>query len=345
MILHDMCLVHKGAMIKSIPGSIPTLPRVDDENRDPADPAGPPGPPDAAPAEVVAARSSTEFAHSFVSTAVVQCCDQLGTTKEEVVFPCRKLSTTSAQHVGTAMVSNLEYLFGSDLNNAIQKLAATHTCVNFMAVGDAATSNVKSIAQFFQYMAKLGKTHGIVVTSCFSVCQLHQLSRILALFLERQALTAAIYSVSRLHQHSTTRDLTKNAMKLLLQRRFVFRANAMPPASQLTSATSRRSLLCLLTETWRGEDDDANLEIGKRKAAAVQACLDFFNGDLLNQQQWTHYCSGCCSGREESLQKAFWLDCFARGQCERRKLRDCCLQCYSCNIGNQREMPCRRQHV
>eukprot|EP00438_Fugacium_kawagutii_P033552 Skav211086 [mRNA] locus=scaffold2002:157101:157934:+ [translate_table: standard] len=255
------------------------------------------------PGQVVAARSSTEFVHSFVSTAVVQCSDKLGTFKEEVTFPCRKLSTTAAQHIGSALVANFEYLFGCQLDQAIQKLASSHACVNFIAVGDAATANLKSIMQLFVYLGELGKTHGIVVTGNFSVCLLHQLARILALHIERQALTPALFSISRLHQHSTTRDMTKEAMKLRLQQRFRFHADQFPPASRLNSPENRRLLMCLLAGTWPGESDDGSLDLGKRKAA-IQGCLDFFNGDILNQEEWVHYCQGCCSSRAESLQRA-----------------------------------------
>ena len=148
-----------------------------------------------------------------------------------------------------------------------------------------------------------GQKYNVVTTATFSHCGLHQMSRILGLHLERQALKAALFSITRLHQHATIRDDTRDAMLLLLRRKFRFRPNARPPLCALTSSHVRESLFQLITGTWQGESDWETLP---ERQASVLEFLKFFNGNLLDQNDWSHWCSGpdCCANQGEAFQTA-----------------------------------------
>ena len=241
---------------------------------------------------VFRAKGGNEFVHSFVSSAMCK----LGGEANEVVFPCREISATSGQQVGTANVHNLEYLFGCPLDEAMEKLRDKRHDLQLVAVGDAATSNVKCIFELFNYVIWKGKQVGVAVTCVFTMCFLHQLARLLSLYLSHQALTASMYSITRLHQHSSSRDSTKQAMKLLLQQRFRYQRGV---AVNATKSSSRRILLSLLSNSWDGEEDHAQMP---ERQALFQEILDFFNGDLLNQHEWFHYCDGCHKSKAHALQ-------------------------------------------
>lgn len=230
---------------------------------------------------------------------------RLGPEKHEIVFPSRQLSATSSKQVGAANVENLEYLFNCDLTTGIENLSKTRKSFNLLAVGDAATANIKAIYQLFSFVTSESRKHGMIATCLFTTCFLHQVVRILALYLSHQALTSAIYSITRLHQHQASRDATKDAMKLLLKQRFLWQYQQRPPPDP----GYKRHLLSLLTNCWEGEED--NHEMPMRKEC-IEELLSFFNGDLLCENHWTHFCSGpeCHKDRNEALQHVpritFW---------------------------------------
>eukprot|EP00438_Fugacium_kawagutii_P016686 Skav223980 [mRNA] locus=scaffold1107:333114:333791:- [translate_table: standard] len=214
------------------------------------------------------------------------------------------MSSTASQHIGTAVDQNFQLLFGSNVKETVLSLAKTHGCVNFVCVGDAASANLKFAAHFFAYLRELGEKSNVTLTTLFTHCGLHQMSRILGLFLERQSLKSALYSVTRLHQHSSIREKTRECMRLLLIQRFVYKENECPPAGRFTSTDFRKLLLHLLTGTWDGESDDDHLKSARQEA--VEELLKFFNGNIMDDQAWTHYCNGCHQNRHEALQHVLW---------------------------------------
>ena len=246
----------------------------------------------------VTGRGSNEYVHSFVSTAVFR----LGEEKHELVFPARMLAATAARHIGTANVDNLEYLFGCSLDEAIKKVSQTHELLCLVATGDAATGNISMIHQFLSYAICEGKRHGLVVTGVFTMCLLHQMARLLTIFLSHQALTASLYSISKLTQHAASRDATKEAMKLLLQQRFRYH-KGLPT----NSSSCRSGLFFLLTNS---HDEDDGQQGVSHRTQAIKDLMDFFNGNLLDQQEWTHFCDGCHASRSEALQHATRSDVF-----------------------------------
>ena len=58
-------------------------------------------------------RGGNELVHSMVSSGTVSVQTPFGgTLKEELVWPPRELSSTQAQHIGAALLQNMEMLFG-----------------------------------------------------------------------------------------------------------------------------------------------------------------------------------------------------------------------------------------
>ena len=104
----------------------------------------------------IGTRKRNEFAHSFVSTGVFHFAMQNGLSlKDEVVWPARQLSATASHHIGTAIIENLEYLFGMDLESAIEELASKKISLNLVCVGDAASANLKCASLLFSHVASL----------------------------------------------------------------------------------------------------------------------------------------------------------------------------------------------
>ena len=126
---------------------------------------------------------------------------------EPLVFPPRELATTSAACVGSGLVTNLEHLFGPgmDMEQFIAKTATVYRVLSLLLVGDAATSNRKAVSQLIPYCVQIAAEHDLVLTMSWSPCFLHQLARVLLIHLEHQKISSALYSISRLHQHSETR--------------------------------------------------------------------------------------------------------------------------------------------
>lgn len=255
------------------------------------------------------ARGGYEFTQSMVTTGCATIEGPLKKVKEDLVFPPREVETTRAEHLGAALMSNFEeFVFGKELATFVIEQASRLEGLSFITVGDAAGSNIKLSEQFMSYLKKLGQAQGLVITSTFSVCVLHQLARILSLHLERQALNAAMYSVSRLHQHSRTRDKTRDTMKALLKARFKYYPNSFPPFLKVTSGVFRRRLYALLTGSWDGESDintDPS-EATSSRGKVLEECFRFFNGDLLSGE-WAHYCyHDCCHENEaQAFQHVF----------------------------------------
>lgn len=250
-------------------------------------------------------RGSLEYAHSMVMTACIDIRDHLGTCKQEVVLPPRELGSCKSTQLGCALLQTLEqHLFGTSLEVFVNQVASKFSGLNIVSTGDAASANLKTAELLSTYVKKVAREHGLVATSCFTFCGLHQLSRILSLHLERQALTAAMYSISRLRQHKSTRERTRQHLKTLLTQRFEYKV-AVPPFCQFTRRLFRQHLLSLLTGAWNGEED---IDKSLTRAKLVEETLRFFNGDLSKGEAWTHYCHGlgCHDGPKAALEHAPW---------------------------------------
>ena len=218
-------------------------------------------------------------------------------------FPPRKLTSTSAAHVGAALLDNFEsYLFGQKLPDFLQALANQFQSIGFHCVADSASANIKMIRRLFSYLVQKGKDMGVVITCTFNPCLLHQVMRLVLLLMEQQAVSPALFSITRLQLSSTAKQRTMQTMKALLEHRFRYFPDTSPPQLPATTTYFRRRLKELL----RGgldnimEDDEATFE---RKATHVERLVDFFNGDLGNTKEWVHYCSGpdCHQSRQHAF--------------------------------------------
>lgn len=244
-------------------------------------------------------RGSLEFSHSMVMTACVHVKDSLGTCKEEVVLPPQELASTKSEHIGCALLRAIEtHLFGRSLDVCVAEMASKFSGLSFVTTGDAASANVKTTERLFCYLQALGREHAIPIVSIFTSCNLHQLSRILGLQLERQALTSALYSITRLQQHRSTQQKTRDMLKKLLRERFVYTED-IPPFCPFTRARFRNHLLSILSGVWDGE---AEVDLSLSRAKLVEEALNFFNGDLSNTSAWTHHCHGCHDSYQAALQ-------------------------------------------
>ena len=249
-----------------------------------------------------------ELAHSLVSSGVLgwtglDGCQQ----KQPLVFAPVEVATTSAACVGAAIVSNLESLFGSDLEQFLAKTAKLYRVLSIMLVGDAATSNRKFVSHLIPYCFEIASAHDLVMTMSWSPCFLHQLARILLIHLEHQRLSAALFSISRLHQHSETRKKTLVSLQHVLHARFDFQQGQRPPACAATQADFRRHLESLLSETacWDGELDSTRAQAQKtERIQLLERLLRFFNGDLSDGSRISHFCNGCHRDRQHAVEEA-----------------------------------------
>ena len=227
--------------------------------------------------------------------------------KEPLVFAPRQLSSTNAAHVGTAVVLNLEEgLFGCTVDAFVKHAAKIYSVLNFILVGDAATSNRKVVAHLAHYIMQIARGTNLVVTFSWNACFLHQLSRTILLHLEHQQLSPALYSITRLHQHSNTRKQTMQAMREALRERFDFRPNEQPPDCPATQPYFRRHLFALLGEVgaWDGETADNPAEHQAEKSELLRKLLNFFNGNLTDSTRWSHFCNNCHRSKEHALEEA-----------------------------------------
>ena len=100
-------------------------------------------------------------------------------------------------------------------------------------------------------------------------------------------------------QPSSFRSLLVKAMMLELERRFRFHRQFAIPSKPATSAKFRACMAELLWTPW----DPA---LTTEKMTNLQHLFNFFNGNLLDTQNWEHWCRGpqCCKDAASSLQKA-----------------------------------------
>ena len=101
---------------------------------------------------------------------------------------------------------------------------------------------------------------------------------------------------------------TEKALEEELQRRFHFQRGP-PPHGPTSSREFREQLVKLLVGSW---DFD---EASSCNEKAVEDLFAFFNGNLLREDQWSHYCVNdeCCSNRAEAMSKARPVIASSRG--------------------------------
>lgn len=245
-------------------------------------------------------RGRIEFVHSLVCSGCVTIKDCLGETKEEIILPAQGVESTKSEAIGGNLVNSFErYLFGSSFDTFILTLAGKFSNVNFCCVGDSAGANLKLAEQLFSYLRQVCRKHGIFMTANFTPCQLHQAARILGLYLEHNALSTALFSCTRLHQHTNTRKKFRDRMKVLLSERFQYFANQRPPLCAFTTSRFRRNLFELLSGSWRGETEE---EVHSARTDMVKQALLFFNGNISQNGSWSHYCNGCHKNEHEARQ-------------------------------------------
>ena len=251
------------------------------------------------------AKGSAEYANSLVCSACVAWDPPVGERRaNELVFPPRQIDSCDAGQIFRGLISNFEdFAFNSSFNDFLQEVAKTYKYIFFSAVGDSASANCKGIAQFLAYIQQMSARHNIVCTGMFTPCFAHQFSRVLLLHLEQSSVSAALYSISRLHQSSAARKSASGAMRQLLQDRFRYHENTFPPEGPTTSPAFREHLTRLLTGIWDPDEvDDGTLGL-------VRRALRFFNGDLRDEKNWSHYCCGsrCHTSHQQALNEASGL--------------------------------------
>ena len=247
-------------------------------------------------------KGAAEFVNSLVCSACI-AWDDLNHQRQanELVFPPRRIDACDAKQIFRGLVSNFEdFAFGAKFSDFFVEAGKAYSHIHLSAVGDAASANCKGILQFFGHLHDLARRHNVVLTSVFSPCLIHQLARILLLHLEQRAVSAALYSITRLHQQAATRKATSEALRRLLLERFDYRENTFPPDSPITSASFRNNLARLLTGVW-----DPNACDEARHSLVIKT-LQFFNGNLADEGKWSHYCAGreCHRNRQHAMNEA-----------------------------------------
>eukprot|EP00438_Fugacium_kawagutii_P033028 Skav220871 [mRNA] locus=scaffold1331:176785:177609:- [translate_table: standard] len=245
--------------------------------------------------------------HNMVATGSVswQCKNVAGdegqTESQSHAFlaPPVQLDSTTADQIGAALMHTLEkHLFaGLSFETWFDTVAASFGRVSFHIVADSAASNLKLCWKLMAFFKKEGDRCGVLTTSHFNACMLHQLSRMLTMCLEKQQVTASLYSLTRLNQHGPTRRKTWEALESLLQEKFVYQPGEVPIGTPRSSREFRLALLRLLTGFWTWNEPTTTKEV------CLEQLFKFFNGDLMSDNL-THYCTGCCQNQQDALNKA-----------------------------------------
>ena len=222
----------------------------------------------------------------------------------------RELDRTQASDIGSGLVKNIEASVGKPFEEWLGQALSTYASVNFVATGDSASANVKLILQLFTFLRQFAATRvdagSGIITGVFTPCFLHQAARLLALRLDHAKLTPCLFSITRLQQHSASRNACKKAMQVLLKQKFRFFRGEEPPTCFMTSSLGRNGLYQLLTGVWTGEADDT--ESSTYRKETLQKCLKFFNGNLLSGE-FSHYCPNdrCHHSERDALNEVFGL--------------------------------------
>ena len=250
----------------------------------------------------------TEYVHALVSTGSVGFTDAWGNDrKEELVFPPRRLVSTSASHTGVALIENMEqHLFGCPVQEALQCFAELYKSVGIHLVGDSAKSNIKVVRQLFNFLRNAGERAHVPITCNFTPCLMHQVMRIILMMMNHKAMVASLYSMTRIQATSAVRQRTFAAMKQILDDRFVFHADSVPPNCATTDPFFRDRLKEILISAWNGMVDE---DAFQRRTGWVTEMLNFFNADLRDKTHLIHHCQGCHRDRAHALNHVPCLAC------------------------------------
>ena len=240
--------------------------------------------------------------HSMVMTGSISWTDASCVERqEELNFPPRKVRSTTAACIGSTLLENFEvYLFGCDFPEAIRQLGSQFSSIGFHCVADSASANLKVVRKLFTYLVAKGKEAGVVATCAFTPCLLHQLMRVVLLLLEQKKVAASLYSITRIQLHTASQQRCLDTMHALLEQRFRFEEDTAPPNLPTTATYFRNRLKEMLLNALDNvmEDDE---ETFRKKGTQIERLLDFFNGDIANKNDWTHFCNGCHTGRDHAF--------------------------------------------
>jgi hypothetical protein len=243
---------------------------------------------------------ANEHHHSFVASGTMSWDDDnMKKQTAELVFAPRKIDTTTADQIGTALVDELErHVFGMSLEGFISQASHIYGTLDFNLVGDSFSSNIALSGKLQRYVHDQCRTNNMLPLSSFEACSLHQLARIVVLILERHKMSASLYSISRLNTSSVLSKKVWKSIELELPIRFRYHAGQPPPAMLVTSDAFRTGLIKLLVGVWDGHEIDTTNE------KIIQDAFNFFNGNLADEDCWDHWCCGCHKSKQEALNEA-----------------------------------------
>ena len=193
---------------------------------------------------------------------------------------------------------------GTGWQTFFHTISKNFNSIHFAVVADSAASNLRFLRHWLKYLRNMALDASITLTATFCPCLLHQMSRVVDLNLQRQgeagqSLSAALFSISRLSQHSVLREKTKKALFAELHTRFRWeRGN--PPEMPTNRAEFRSTLVQILCGTWGQSAPSAE------EQQRLNELFTFFNGNLLQEEFWQHYCRGpeCCETERAGLNQA-----------------------------------------
>ena len=245
------------------------------------------------------------FVHNFVTTGSVGWSSPESSDCHDFLIPPMQLENTTADQIAAALMLSFErHLFGNlSLQTWLEIIANHFGKIHVCVIADSASANIKLTWRMLSYLQQLGRRNNTTLTASFLPCVLHQLARMVAMNLEKQKVSASLYSLTRLNQHGGTRTKTREALVKLLESRFTYCRGGIPPGTERSSPAFRQQLLSLLTGHWDFE------EASTVKHQGLATLFNFFNGDLAREDKWFHFCQGCCENKQDALNKASCLHC------------------------------------
>ena len=222
--------------------------------------------------------------------------------QNELAFPPVQLESTTAEQLAAGTSHCFKsFLLGMEWQPFFERVSKAVSSVNVSIVADSAAANLKVVRHLLQFLQQAGRSAGVMVTGLFFPCCLHQMARIVVIALEQRDVSSALFSITRLAQHSVLRTKTWECLKRELQSRFDY-VRSHPPRLPTNAPVFRQKLAQILLGTWQERAPCSAHE------KAVVEILSFFNGDLRSEDRWTHFCpQGCCTNKKEAQSKAMGL--------------------------------------
>ena len=223
----------------------------------------------------------------------------------ELILPCIRLENTASGQIAAGLSRLFEaHVTGTGWQTFLHTISKNFNSIHFAVVADSAASNLRFLRHWLKYLRNMARDASITLTATFCPCLLHQMSRVVDLNLQRQgetgqSLSAALFSISRLSQHSVLREKTKKALFAELHTRFRWERGS-PPEMPTNRAEFRSTLVQILCGTWGQSAPSAE------EQQRLNELFTFFNGNLLQEEFWQHYCRGpeCCETERAGLNKA-----------------------------------------